>query len=259
MRFDDRVTGDLSAYARNARVIHVDVHPAEIGKNVRPDLAVVADARIALTALCSLDPPRVDSGCCPSATVATNADFLRRLAPDVFVAPHAIDILDRVTADDAVIVTDVGQHQMWEAQFDSHRSGRRLITSRSRVRVRRRDRPPLLVRRPGPGAHCSLQCLLGGVLEGAGEPVRRLVASTSRHRRPIRPGTCSRGARTPSIVRDAISAPSLSVQRSWSASATSFSGRLRRSACTTSFTTLSAMRRRALWNGAAASPALGAR
>jgi acetolactate synthase-1/2/3 large subunit len=129
MRFDDRVTGDLSAYARNARVIHVDVDPAEMGKNVRPDLAVVADARLALEALCSLDPPRVDPGWCPSATVATNADFLSRLPPDVFAAPHAIDILDRISADDAVIVTDVGQHQMWEAQFYSHRSGRRLITS----------------------------------------------------------------------------------------------------------------------------------
>jgi acetolactate synthase I/II/III large subunit len=129
MRFDDRVTGDLGSYARNARVIHVDIDAAEIGKNVRPDVALVTDARLALEALLTLAAPAVDPGWRPTATVPGNADFLSRLSPDVFVAPHAIDLLDRLSADDAVIVTDVGQHQMWEAQFYTHRGGRRLLTS----------------------------------------------------------------------------------------------------------------------------------
>jgi acetolactate synthase I/II/III large subunit len=129
MRFDDRVTGDLRAYARSARVVHVDVDAAEIGKNVRPDVALVADARVALEALLTLAPPPVDACWRPTATVPGNADYLSRLSPDVFVAPQAIDILDGVSAGDAVIVTDVGQHQMWEAQFYTHRDGRRLLTS----------------------------------------------------------------------------------------------------------------------------------
>jgi acetolactate synthase-1/2/3 large subunit len=129
MRFDDRVTGDLTQYARNARVVHVDIDAAEMGKNVCPDVALVCDARAALEALVTLPAPHVDQAWPPSVSGPDNLAHLDTLDDTVFVAPQAITLLDRISSDDAIVVTDVGQHQMWEAQFYTHRPGRSLATS----------------------------------------------------------------------------------------------------------------------------------
>jgi acetolactate synthase-1/2/3 large subunit len=134
MRFDDRVTGNLKTYAANAKKIHIDIDPAEINKNVKVDVALVGDLRKILQELL----PRVE---------ARNGrewlDSIERLKGDTAVrdiqnladnghlyAAHVINDLWHETRDgDTIIVTDVGQHQMWEAQYYKHEHPRSLITS----------------------------------------------------------------------------------------------------------------------------------
>jgi len=134
MRFDDRVTGTLKTYAPNAKKIHVEIDPAEINKNVKVDVALVGDLREVLHELL----PKIE-------TVDRSEwlDQVDRLKGDSAVrdiqnlsdsghlyAAHVINDLWRETrAADAIVVTDVGQHQMWEAQYYKHEHPRSLITS----------------------------------------------------------------------------------------------------------------------------------
>src|ERR671910_2549987 len=133
MRFDDRVTGNLKTYALRAKKIHVDIDPAEINKNVKVDVALVGDLREVLTDLMPLVPP-----CDHPTWMGRIADLKGDSAvrdiqnlPDSghLYAAHVINDLWRTTKGDAIIVTDVGQHQMWEAQYYHHDKPRTLITS----------------------------------------------------------------------------------------------------------------------------------
>ncbi len=134
MRFDDRVTGDLTTYARDARKIHLDIDPAEIGKNVKVDVGIVGDLRATLEAM--LGDLRSGNRADWRSTLAEwrsddhDRDVLNR-APDSdsMLAAEAIAALHRVIGDDAVNVTDVGQHQMWEAQYFPHQRPGTLFTS----------------------------------------------------------------------------------------------------------------------------------
>ena len=133
MRFDDRVTGNLKTYALNAKKIHIEIDPAEVNKNVHVDVALVGDLREVLTDLLPLAPK------------SEHPEWLGRLAelkgdsavrdiqnlPDNghLYAAHVINDLWRETDGNAVVVTDVGQHQMWEAQYYKHNTPRSLITS----------------------------------------------------------------------------------------------------------------------------------
>jgi acetolactate synthase-1/2/3 large subunit len=133
MRFDDRVTGTLTTYAPKARKIHIDIDAAEIGKNVRVDVGIVADLAIALEQLEA------------HVTAATRKAWRDRIAtskgdaavrdirnmPDDghLYAAHVMHDLWRATQGNALVVTDVGQHQMWEAQYYHHEVPRSLITS----------------------------------------------------------------------------------------------------------------------------------
>src|SRR5207302_8410094 len=133
-RFDDRVTGNLKTYALNARKIHVEIDPAEINKNVKVDVALVGDLREVLHELL----PHVN-------TVDRSEwlDFIDQLKGDTAVrdiqnlpdnghlyAAHVINDLWRETRDaDTIVVTVVGQHLMWEAQYYKHDRSRSLITS----------------------------------------------------------------------------------------------------------------------------------
>jgi acetolactate synthase I/II/III large subunit len=133
MRFDDRVTGNLRTYAPRAQKIHVDIDPSEINKNVKVDVALVGDVKSVLRHLLD-DLSTCDHG-----------EWMQRLnelkghssvrdiqnLPDSghLYAAHVVNDLWRATEGKALIVTDVGQHQMWEAQYYHHESPRSLITS----------------------------------------------------------------------------------------------------------------------------------
>jgi acetolactate synthase-1/2/3 large subunit len=138
MRFDDRVTGTLSTYATKAKKIHIEVDPAEINKNVKVDVALVGDLREVLEQLLPRVGSRNSGGRDGSAWLKTieaskGAVAVRDInnLPDSghLYAAHVMHDLWRMTGGNAVIVTDVGQHQMWEAQYFHHEQPRTLITS----------------------------------------------------------------------------------------------------------------------------------
>jgi acetolactate synthase I/II/III large subunit len=133
MRFDDRVTGDLKTYAPKSRKIHVDIDASEIDKNVRVDLGIVGDLKQVLQRLIPLVDP-VDSRAWLEVIKGWQED---RQTRDIYGRPedrklyaaHVIRDLWRYTGGDCVTVTDVGQHQMWEAQYYLHQRPRTLLTS----------------------------------------------------------------------------------------------------------------------------------
>ena len=133
MRFDDHVTGSLKTYAPHARKIHIDIDPSEINKNVKADVALVGDLRETLQQLI----PHL-SVCCHEEWVAeiqAMKDEVRprdiQNLPDTghLYAAHVINDLWRYTGGNAMLVTDVGQHQMWAAQYYHHDHPNRWITS----------------------------------------------------------------------------------------------------------------------------------
>ncbi|HEY1579650.1 MAG TPA: biosynthetic-type acetolactate synthase large subunit [Terracidiphilus sp.] len=133
MRFDDRVTGTLSTYATKAKKIHIEVDPSEINKNVKVDVALVGDLRAVLEDLL----PRI-AGRDGSAWIKTiesskgdvSVHDIKNL-PDSghLYAAHVMHDLWRITGGEAIVATDVGQHQMWEAQYFHHEKPRSLVTS----------------------------------------------------------------------------------------------------------------------------------
>ena len=133
MPFDDRVTGKLQTFAVNARKIHAEIDPSEINKNVRADVALPGDLRRTLE---QLIPAVRARGREPwlDRIKALRGDSERRdvqSLPDggKLLAPHVLHDLWRLTEGKALVVTDVGQHQMWEAQYYKHDHPRSLITS----------------------------------------------------------------------------------------------------------------------------------
>ena len=133
MRFDDRVTGNLKTYATSARKIHVDIDRAELNKNVRVDVAIAKDLRAALDEWMPLVKKGDRKAWLDAIDVMKGDSAVRDIQnlPDNghLYAAHVINDLWRLTGGDAVVVTDVGQHQMWEAQYYKHDKSRSLITS----------------------------------------------------------------------------------------------------------------------------------
>ncbi|HGL2824614.1 TPA: acetolactate synthase large subunit [Streptococcus pneumoniae] len=129
-RFDDRLTGNPKTFAKNAKIAHIDIDPAEIGKIISADIPVVGDAKKALQML--LAEP----------TVHNNTEkWIEKVTKDKnrvrsydkkerVVQPQAvIERIGELTNGDAIVVTDVGQHQMWTAQYYPYQNERQLVTS----------------------------------------------------------------------------------------------------------------------------------
>jgi acetolactate synthase-1/2/3 large subunit len=133
MRFDDRVTGTIATYATKAKKIHIEVDPAEINKNVKVDVALVGDLREVLEQLLPRIPGRDGAAWLKTiAGIKGEAAVLdiKNLPDDGHLyAAHVMHDLWRITGGNAIVVTDVGQHQMWEAQYFHHEQPRTLITS----------------------------------------------------------------------------------------------------------------------------------
>ena len=133
MRFDDRVTGSTSTYALKAKKIHIEVDPAEINKNIKVDVALVGDLRAVLEELLPRIAGRDGSAwikTIESSKGAVAVRDIKNLADSGHLyAAHVMHDLWRITGGDAIVVTDVGQHQMWEAQYFHHEKPRTLITS----------------------------------------------------------------------------------------------------------------------------------
>ena len=130
MRFDDRITGDTSAFAPNAKVVHVDVDPSEIGKSIPVDVPIVGDVKHVLRQL----NPLVEE--------TTRVEWIQRIEDlkrdhpslairetDSLIPQHVIRELHKATNGDAIIVTGVGQHQMWAAQHYAFNEPRSLVSS----------------------------------------------------------------------------------------------------------------------------------
>ncbi|MGI8963733.1 MAG: biosynthetic-type acetolactate synthase large subunit, partial [Thermomicrobiales bacterium] len=130
-RFDDRATGKVAGFATNAKIVHVDIDPAEIGKNIRTDVPVVGDAGEALKLLVHEIEPGDHSGWMAWIQSERNV-ALERALDDVPETPEPYAIIKaiaEITDREAIVTTDVGQHQMWSAQYLGIKHGARWITS----------------------------------------------------------------------------------------------------------------------------------
>jgi acetolactate synthase-1/2/3 large subunit len=128
-RFDDRVTGKIASFAPRAKIIHMDVDPAEIGKNVRVDIPVVGDAKNALEALIKEVKPK-PRGAWNDKIDQWKSDYPLKYIPDMnIIKPQYIIEKLCELAPDAIITTEVGQNQMWAAQFFVHKDPRKFISS----------------------------------------------------------------------------------------------------------------------------------
>jgi acetolactate synthase-1/2/3 large subunit len=134
MRFDDRVTGNLSQYAKNARVIHIDIDAAEINKNVPADVGIVGNAREVLRELIPMLKSNRHAAWLEQINTwrddTKSRDVLNQELPEnLLLAPHVIRAIWEATGGECTIATDVGQHQMWETQYFQHIRKNQLITS----------------------------------------------------------------------------------------------------------------------------------
>ncbi len=134
-RFDDRITGRLDTFAPHAKVVHIDIDPAEIGKNVRVDLPIVGDARQVLKELIAILKPGVADGAQPDIKawhrqISQWKKEYPLVIPEGGLRPQfVVNEIYRLTRGKAVVVTDVGQHQMWSAQFYKATRPRQFISS----------------------------------------------------------------------------------------------------------------------------------
>ena len=128
-RWDDRITGKVDEFCARAAKIHIDVDPAEFNKVLRPDVCLLGDARVVVEQLLPLVEPLDTSAWLTQCKEWRRRYPLKYLKKGGLRAQHVLDRLDALTEGRTIITSDVGQHQMWAAQFCRTREGRRWITS----------------------------------------------------------------------------------------------------------------------------------
>lgn len=158
-RFDDRVTGKLSGFAPHARVVHIDIDPTSIRKNVRVDVPVVGDCRLAVEGINEISRNKFsgqDMASRHAQWIETIGEWKREqpltyAKGDKYLKPqHVVRVLNEITGGNAIITTEVGQNQMWAAQFYDFDKPRTLITSGGLGTMATASPPPSARRWPSP-------------------------------------------------------------------------------------------------------------
>ncbi len=127
-RFSDRVIGNSSKFASNAKVLHIDIDPAEINKNIKTDASIIGDVKEVLTILNKKLGKR-DNSEWTGHIAALKEEFPLKYDDKGLTCPYVIEKLYEVTKGEAIITTDVGQHQMWAAQYYKYKEPRTFLSS----------------------------------------------------------------------------------------------------------------------------------
>lgn len=127
-RFSDRVIGNPKRFAENAKVVHIDIDPAEINKNIRVDASLVGDLKTVLSDL-NQRLTKKDNGEWMQTIHKMKETYPLKYDNEMLSCPYIIEEIDRITEGDAIITTDVGQHQMWAAQYYKYTKPRTFLSS----------------------------------------------------------------------------------------------------------------------------------
>jgi len=127
-RFSDRVTGNAKKFAKNAKILHIDIDPAEINKSVPADCSIIGDIKEVLAILNSRLKQQKHSQWLEH-IISLKEKYPLKYNQDALTGPYIIEKLYEITGGDAIITTEVGQHQMWTAQYFKYKSPRTLLTS----------------------------------------------------------------------------------------------------------------------------------
>lgn len=127
-RFSDRVTGDTSKFASNARILQIDIDPAEINKNIKVDMSIVGDIKVVLEAInARLDKENHKEWM--NHIYKMKKEYPLRYNKDILTGPYLMEKIFEVTDGNAIITTEVGQHQMWAAQYYKYKEPRTFLSS----------------------------------------------------------------------------------------------------------------------------------
>lgn len=127
-RFSDRVTGDTSKFAANARILQIDIDPAEINKNIKVDMSIVGDIKVVLEAInARLDKENHKEWM--NHIYEMKKEYPLRYNKDILTGPYLMEKIFEVTDGNAIITTEVGQHQMWAAQYYKYKEPRTFLSS----------------------------------------------------------------------------------------------------------------------------------
>ena len=127
-RFSDRVVGNASKFAKNAKILHIDIDPAEINKNIMVDCSVEGDAREVLKKLNTMVEKNSHAQWM-ARIQELKEEYPLKYNQDALTGPAVMEEIYKVTNGDAIVVTDVGQHQMWAAQYYKYKEPHQLLTS----------------------------------------------------------------------------------------------------------------------------------
>ena len=127
-RFSDRVTGDTSKFASNARILQIDIDPAEINKNIKVDMSIVGDIKVVLEAI-NARLYKENHKEWMNHIYEMKKEYPLRYNKDILTGPYLMEKIFEVTDGNAIITTEVGQHQMWAAQYYKYKEPRTFLSS----------------------------------------------------------------------------------------------------------------------------------